>query len=208
MRKKIIGLTVIGVIALSGVVSAASLWGTYKGNDIIRLTVDGTPVKVSDVPAISYNGRTMLPINLLKNAGITYTWNQSTKTVDIQTKKNQVVTRTVGMNYHDAYLKLKKYGVTEIYSSVGESSSGAFDYVSVEYNGVDSSLSDDAFSEILSAISATPAEYVFIGFTDKAYYQVLSEDIREFYAGNITGEEFSKRLSYNDGSTASSGTQD
>lgn len=85
MKKKIIGITIAGLLVLSGIVSAASLWGTYKGNDIIRLTVGGNPVKIkaNDVPAFSFNNRTMIPINLLQQAGITYTYDQKTKTVNI-----------------------------------------------------------------------------------------------------------------------------
>lgn len=63
--------------------SAAGLWGTYKGNNIIRLTVDGSPVKVSDVPAMSYQGRTMVPIYLLQQAGVSYTWDQENQTVNV-----------------------------------------------------------------------------------------------------------------------------
>ncbi|MEX1031172.1 MAG: stalk domain-containing protein [Paenibacillaceae bacterium] len=56
--------------------SAATLWGTYKGNQIIRISVDGVPVKVSDAPAVLMDGRTMIPIYLLNEAGIKYSWDQ------------------------------------------------------------------------------------------------------------------------------------
>ncbi|WP_127532781.1 stalk domain-containing protein [Paenibacillus kobensis] len=84
MKRKIVAVFLAISLLTAGVVSAASIWGTYKGNNIIRLTVDGTPVKVSDVPAISYNGRTMIPIYLLQQAGVNYTWDGKNQTVDIQ----------------------------------------------------------------------------------------------------------------------------
>lgn len=85
MKKKIVFLSLVLILTLTGVVSAASLWGTYKGNEIINLKANGRPILVAkgDVPAINYQGRTMVPINLLKYAGISYTWDQKTKTVDI-----------------------------------------------------------------------------------------------------------------------------
>ncbi|MCM3703783.1 stalk domain-containing protein [Paenibacillus macerans] len=85
MKKIVMVISLIGSMLIGGVVSAATtnLWGSYKGNDIIRLTVNGDPVKLSDVPAISYNGRTMIPIYLLQQAGINYKWDQSNQTVDI-----------------------------------------------------------------------------------------------------------------------------
>lgn len=87
MKKKVILLSLALMLLLTGVVSAASLWGTYKGNQIIRISVDGVPVKVSDVPAISYNGRTMIPIYLLKQAGINYTLDSKNQTVNIISQK-------------------------------------------------------------------------------------------------------------------------
>lgn len=84
MKKKIITLTVATVMLLGGVVSAASMWGTYKGQDIVRLTVDGVPVQVKDAPAINFDNRTMVPIYLLDQAGVQFSWDNSTKTVDVK----------------------------------------------------------------------------------------------------------------------------
>ncbi|MFC3797939.1 stalk domain-containing protein [Cohnella sp. GCM10012308] len=83
MKKKI-AIIVAASMLFGGVVSAASMWGTYKGNPIIRLTVNGSPIKTGDVPAISYNGRTMIPVNLLQQAGVTYTFDSKNQTVDIK----------------------------------------------------------------------------------------------------------------------------
>lgn len=82
MKKKI-ALIIAASMLFGGAVSAASMWGTYKGNNIIRLTVDQVPVKVSDVPVINYNGRTMIPIYLLQQAGIKYSWDPKNQSVDI-----------------------------------------------------------------------------------------------------------------------------
>ena len=84
MKKKIGLLVVLFALCLGGVVSAAGLWGTYKGNDIVRLTVEGTPVKVADAPAINYDNRTLVPLYLLQQAGLEYKWDNDTKTVDIK----------------------------------------------------------------------------------------------------------------------------
>jgi hypothetical protein len=83
MKKKIISLVIVASMMLTGVVSAANMWGSYKGNDIIRITSNGVSLKSTDVPAISYNGRTMIPINLLSQIGLNYNWDQKNKTVDI-----------------------------------------------------------------------------------------------------------------------------
>lgn len=57
--------------------------GTYKGNQIIRITSNGIPLKTPDVPSISYNGRTMIPISMLGQLGIGYTWGAKNQTVDV-----------------------------------------------------------------------------------------------------------------------------
>lgn len=88
MNKKILPLVVILSLLFVGSVSAASLWGTYKGKQIIRLTVDGKPIKVSDAPAVSMDGRTMIPVYLLQQAGINYSWDQKTQTVNISSNSN------------------------------------------------------------------------------------------------------------------------
>jgi S1-C subfamily serine protease len=86
MKKKVL-LLIIASFMITGVVSAATLWGTYKGNQIIRISVDGVPVKVSDAPAVLMDGRTMIPIYLLNEAGIQYSWDQKNQTVNIVSQK-------------------------------------------------------------------------------------------------------------------------
>lgn len=93
MKRKVLYILLASFL-LSGVASAASLWGNYNGNPIIRITVDGTPVNVYDVPAMLYNNRTMVPIYLLQQAGIQYTWDEQNQTVDIKSvtaKKEDVI---------------------------------------------------------------------------------------------------------------------
>lgn len=90
MKKKVLILSLALSVFGVGVVSAASVWGTYKGNNIIRITTNGATVQPKDVPAISYNGRTMIPISMLTGAGVAYTWDQKNQTVDIIQNKIDV----------------------------------------------------------------------------------------------------------------------
>ncbi|MEK4488301.1 stalk domain-containing protein [Paenibacillus sp. FSL L8-0493] len=108
MKKNIIGLTVVASLMLTGVVSAANMWGSYKGNEIIRITSNGTTLKTTDVPAISYNGRTMIPINMLSDIGLSYTWDQKNKTVDVSgtgsASSEKVSKMKVIMDEHRAFI--------------------------------------------------------------------------------------------------------
>lgn len=83
MKKKVISILVVSML-FGSVVSAASIWGSYKGNQVIRITSNGSTLSTDDVPAISYNGRTMIPINMLGQLGLQYKWDKKNQTVDIK----------------------------------------------------------------------------------------------------------------------------
>lgn len=85
---KKIGLVIIMIVLLATVANAASMWGTYKDKPIIRITVDSVPIKVLDAPAVLMDDRTMIPIYLLKEAGIKYSWDQKNQTVNIVSQKS------------------------------------------------------------------------------------------------------------------------
>ncbi|WP_338593175.1 stalk domain-containing protein [Paenibacillus sp. Y5S-9] len=82
MKKKVVSIVMASML-FAGAVSAASVWGTYKGNQIIRITSNGVALKTPDVPAISYNGRTMIPISMVGQLGVGYTWDSKNQTVDV-----------------------------------------------------------------------------------------------------------------------------
>ncbi|WP_054955281.1 stalk domain-containing protein [Paenibacillus dakarensis] len=94
MKRKVLIATISLSVLFVGVVSAASLWGTYKGNNIIRVTSEGKQLRVGDVPAISYNGRTMIPINMLNQIGVSYTWDSKNQTVDVNTQNVTTILNT------------------------------------------------------------------------------------------------------------------
>lgn len=107
---KKIGLVIIMIVLLATVANAASINGDYKGNPIIKLTVDGVPVKVTDTPAVIMDGRTMIPIYLLKEANINYSWDQKTQKVDIKKGKDifsDINSLIIANQYNDFFQKLE-----------------------------------------------------------------------------------------------------
>lgn len=115
LRKKVLISTIALSLICGGVVSAASLWGTYKGNQIVRVTSDGKQLRTGDVPAISYNGRTMIPINMLPQIGVRYTWDAKNQTVDV--KNSATVTNTTSPGTKDLVLTANLFKALE---DVGE----------------------------------------------------------------------------------------
>lgn len=197
MKKKLIIATSALSIMFAGVVSAASIWGTYKGNDIIRLTVGGEPVKVSDVPAISYNDRTMIPIYLLKQAGIDYTWDQKNKTVDITTQQSNSnysnTTSTVGIDWKGIFKHLKSYNVGALDLGINDS----FDSITADYNGTANSMTNEQYNEILKTLAYSGASYFQIYFTDTTSYTYTSSNVKKFYEGKITEEQLNATVTVN-----------
>lgn len=81
---KKIGLVIIMIVLLVTVANAASINGEFEGKPIIKMKSNGKELKVQDVPAILYNGRTMVPVGMLRDLGANVTWDQATYTVDVK----------------------------------------------------------------------------------------------------------------------------
>jgi S1-C subfamily serine protease len=81
MKRIIIGI--LAFILLSSTAYASSQWGSYKGNPILQLTSNGQPLKVTDVPAMNFMDRTVVPVYLLQQIGLKVSYDAETKTVDV-----------------------------------------------------------------------------------------------------------------------------
>lgn len=81
MKKAV--LVVIMFMLFAGMVSAASINGDYNGKPIVKVKSDGKELTVDDAPAVIMDGRTMVPIYMLSQLGITVTWDQKTNSVDV-----------------------------------------------------------------------------------------------------------------------------
>lgn len=82
MKKKAIAL-VLASLLITGVVSAASINGDFKGNPIVKVNVDGKELKVHNTPAIIYNGNTLVPIYMLRDLGAIVEWDPKTYSVNV-----------------------------------------------------------------------------------------------------------------------------
>src|SRR5574341_526254 len=83
MKKKVLAIIVM-FLCFAGVVNASTSWGQYKDYNIVRITVNDRTIKATDIPAINFEGRTMVPIYMLQEAGVKYAWNDENRTVDVQ----------------------------------------------------------------------------------------------------------------------------
>jgi hypothetical protein len=80
--KRIVAWTLLVVLLCSGAAVAAT---DFQGFPIINVSINGKTL-VSDVPAINFYGRTMLPVRAVAEAlGAEVTWDPATQTVSMKT---------------------------------------------------------------------------------------------------------------------------
>lgn len=85
---KKIALTVLLFALTFGVAGAASVNGDFEGNPIVKVQSAGQDLKVEDVPATIYKGRTVVPVYLLRQLGANIVWNGDTYTVNVTMPNN------------------------------------------------------------------------------------------------------------------------
>ena len=90
MKKKILISLCLTIFLTTGLAAAATDWGKFEGFNIIRLFINGKEAKVQDVPAVNLNGRTMVPIYMLREAGLNVSWNGTTSTVSVTSNTDTV----------------------------------------------------------------------------------------------------------------------
>jgi S1-C subfamily serine protease len=87
MKKRILLSLLMLSMFIGGVVTASSINGDYKGNEIVRVLVNGTEVH-PEVPAQIIDGSTLLPLRAISEAlGADVKWDGDTYTATISTKK-------------------------------------------------------------------------------------------------------------------------
>ncbi|WP_284643012.1 stalk domain-containing protein [Paenibacillus silviterrae] len=92
MKKGI--LTMLLLLGITNIASASTLNGEFEGNPVVKVQAGEQELKVEDVPAINYKGRTMVPIYLLRQLGAEVTWNDASYSVSVALDQ----TKSVGAN--------------------------------------------------------------------------------------------------------------
>jgi S1-C subfamily serine protease len=93
--KRTLLLTLTLLLVLTGTLYAVGVNGTYKGNPIAVVQHNGVTVTPTDVPAILYENRTMVPLGMLRDMGFTVNWDNITKTANVVTEQTVTSTNTV-----------------------------------------------------------------------------------------------------------------
>jgi uncharacterized protein YxeA len=198
--KKIVMLTVLMMLVTTAV-SASNLNGDYNGNPIVKLKSNGALVDTGEVPAIIYDGKTMVPIAALRNLGVDVTWDQITYSVDVKLKQNSVQQSNVSIS--NALNELKKHGVDFIAMMSGTDAKTTIIYY---YNGTSQQLFNtmDSFGAILDNSITSDATLTEISYIDKETLSVSTDRIRDFKNGKITSQQLADEYIIKKPSTATS----
>jgi S1-C subfamily serine protease len=176
-RKIIVALFVLSFVFV-GVVSAASLWGSYKGNPIVRVKVDGV-IHKNAVPAVSINNQTYIPLNALDKAGVKY----------VQDKKNQ--TLAIATNKTNKTVK-QLYSVTLTAKDTGIEASSSFYQVKADENEDWDSIFED-FKKLsnMDAVTLKVNYYTTPSYDLKGSVSISKKIMTQYLEGKINDTQLS-----------------
>jgi len=80
--KRLIAIPLL-FLGCAGIVHASGIHGEYNGDPIVGVLSGGKELKVQDVPAVIRDGRTLVPLYLLTQAGISVKWDPDKYNVEL-----------------------------------------------------------------------------------------------------------------------------
>lgn len=187
-------LVSIMFLMFAGVVSASSINGDYKGNPIVKLKSNGNVIDSGEVPAMIYDGKTLVPIAALRNLGATVTWDADTYSVDVKmpTPKpdqyNDLAQVIIGFNK-----KAPEYNASNVKMIFNDL--GGYISADVIFTG---NADIDAKNIMLTSsfVANSPAALIFINMyknnTLIGYYSILRTNVEAVINNLITVDSFIK----------------
>lgn len=127
MKRIMFVMSLILIISLATVVIAAGVNGDYNGNPIANVVINGVKLVFPDVPAIGYNGRTMMPLRAcVESLNGIVEWDNKTQTATVTKPETSIV-----------FLTLNDDGnIENIYSAIPNLSAGQKFYSMVYFGGI------------------------------------------------------------------------
>jgi hypothetical protein len=178
-------LVVVLFMLFAGVATGSSINGDYKGNPIVNVKVNGKMVS-SEVPAIIYDGSTLIPLRAATEAlGATVSWDQTTYTASINISSNDTNPNTKE-SFKKLLDKAESYG--SIYFHLTYDSIGA--YLATSYKLKNDGNDIDNIHNLTTLVAYTDADYIDIkeltaDNADLAEIIVNREDAENFLSGKL-----------------------
>jgi hypothetical protein len=190
--KKVL-LVVIMFLMFAGVITASSINGDYNGKPIVKMKSNGQVLAVEDAPAVIMDGRTMVPISMLRQIGLGVEWNAEEYSVNVTLPEDEKVEPVESFIDIPEFSKvMKDYNVGGVsYMSTGNGS----DQITFFYNLslVDSTTNPGVYNDLdgmFSGAMITDASSVVIYGVNNNTFTVQMSVVNDFYEGDITVDQF------------------
>ena len=185
MKSRVLLASLVLMLLSVGVVSAATNWGKFEGFNIIKLVINGKEAKVQDVPAVMLNGRTMVPIYMLREAGLSVSWDGEKSTVNVIS--NQPA--TTGFDSVQSTKKIISYGGAGLTLTNVSNSLTSIVYFEKK-KGFDQDWDSifNIFVELMNYDTAYARVVYGVSGVEQGYVEIDNRTLKSYLNGNISEE--------------------
>jgi hypothetical protein len=203
-------LFILAFLMFGNVAGASSINGDYKGNPVVNVVVNGKAV-VSDVPAITIDGTTLIPLRAASEAlGANVSWDGATYTANISQDGSLAASNSGGRADTVALMKsanasAEKFNARNVKYVINDL--GA--YVSVHVLGTgDASTDFNNISAVSAYLHGTDADVIFVnlyaGNLMTGFYAIHKEDVAKHLNSSLSIVDYMKSWKWNQMGTGSS----
>lgn len=194
MRKIVV---VILILFLFAGIAHASVNGTFEGNPIVKVFSNGKEIETKSVPAVLLNGRTMVPIYMLRDLGATVSWDQETYSVDVFLPiQTEVEVQTQAIDIAKLAKEAKPYGVDFVgYFDDGNGLSQIKYFIGENLFEFEKDL--NKWNYVTTTGAYTGATFLEIADPQNNYFNVPTKALRDYYGGLITAEQLVSQYEVN-----------
>jgi hypothetical protein len=202
-------LFILAFLMFGTIAGASSINGDYKGNPIVNVVVNGKVV-VSDVPAITLDGTTLIPLRAASEAlGATVTWDGTSYTANISQASSAPANASSGRANTVALIKSANTSATKFNArNVKYVINDLGAYVSVDVLGAgDASTDLNNIAAVSAYLQGTEADLIFVntyaGNLMTGFYSINKETVSKFLTSNLTFADYIKSWEWNPTGTGS-----
>lgn len=197
VKKRVLFVSLCFALFFSGVASAAAINGLFQGKPIIKVIFNGREIKSSGTPAYLDKDQKMVPAYMLKEMGITTTWDQ--ERYMLSAKQSQPNATPV--------LELsKKLGPGVMLVQISGDSLSKYTMIKLVVKDA-TGLSTDIL-EKMKIIKNEPYNDVDISDTNGNYMYTTMKPINDYFNGKVGILELASQINFfKAGSTGQTSTQ-
>lgn len=201
VKRKIAAVALLSLL-VAGTVQASGINGDFNGNPIVKLKYNGQVLPIEDTPAIVFEGRTMVPIYMLKQLGVDVTWDQETYSVDVKmpnhSSQNETKHSDIKSFLSDVYTSAVQSGINlqKVDYTIDQNGLSS---LNINYEPSSNGTADDKMATIATLLTMPSfyeekidqsVVYLIINNSINSSVTAKYDDINAYYNKKITLEQF------------------